>query len=188
MQFDATLRQPAAPHNASAEVLRQCQLIGLGCLALPLPAAVTKDYDLLTATDPQRWLVSCYFALTTMVTIGERPPAQQPAPPAAVLLLREEPSLFVVGGIPSLLNLPCGPVVPIPTPSIPCCSRPSPCLPAGYGDITPTTIKDTGVTILFEVVGGGWHRSGIVFGRVALHGAMASSLPRRHAALHAAPS
>lgn len=29
-----------------------------------------KDYDLLAASDPNRWTVSCYFALTTLVTIG----------------------------------------------------------------------------------------------------------------------
>ena len=32
--------------------------------------ADNKDFDLLTASDPARWLVSCYFALTTLVTIG----------------------------------------------------------------------------------------------------------------------
>ncbi|KAI7838739.1 hypothetical protein COHA_007535 [Chlorella ohadii] len=33
-------------------------------------AAVNKDFDLLTASGPIQWLVSCYFALTTIVTVG----------------------------------------------------------------------------------------------------------------------
>ncbi|PRW57808.1 cyclic nucleotide-binding [Chlorella sorokiniana] len=33
-------------------------------------AAVNKDFDLLTAGEPTQWLVSCYFALTTIVTVG----------------------------------------------------------------------------------------------------------------------
>ena len=39
-------------------------------LLLPPPPAATKDYDLLTASNPERWVICCYFALTTMVTIG----------------------------------------------------------------------------------------------------------------------
>jgi hypothetical protein len=48
----------------------------LACLppvAARLPAclpAENKEYDLLTASNFQRWVISCYFSLTTMVTIG----------------------------------------------------------------------------------------------------------------------
>ncbi|PRW57335.1 Potassium channel AKT1 [Chlorella sorokiniana] len=55
----------------------------------------TKKYNLAEASDWNRWLVSCYYSLTTMLTIG-------------------------------------------------------------YGDITPVTILETGVVIIFQVVGVGY--------------------------------
>lgn len=57
------------------------------------PPTVDKDFDLLTASGPTQWLVSCYFALTTIVTIG-------------------------------------------------------------YGDIVPVTVKEIGVVLVFQLVGG----------------------------------
>jgi hypothetical protein len=66
-------RQPAtswtARHACPPPCMRRRQPVSPALLHLC--PAVTKDFDLLTASDGARWLVSCYFALTTMVTIGE---------------------------------------------------------------------------------------------------------------------
>ena len=35
------------------------------------PVLSNKGYNLAEASDWNRWLVSCYFSLTTMLTIGE---------------------------------------------------------------------------------------------------------------------
>ena len=122
---------------------------------------------MLTATDAQRWLVSCYFALTTMVTIGERPPAQPPAgrqrgQHISTSCRRPLPGACYVVVLLVLLTPSSHPVFsPLSFP-------PLPSLPSGYGDITPVTIRETGVTIFFEVVGGGW-QAGELLGRLRGH-------------------
>ena len=110
---------------------------GLSSTGCSLPAE-NKEYDLLTASNFQRWVISCYFSLTTMVTIGAPRSLSLPASQAAC-----RPAASCSGSPPSLLNG----VSFSPTPLLCRCS-------AGYGDITPVTISEAGLVLLFEVVGG----------------------------------
>ena len=90
---------PPAPANAVSPPARlpACPPARLPACPPACLLAENKEYDLLTASNFQRWVISCYFSLTTMVTIGApsaafplpacqpgSPPPSRPAGSAAV--------------------------------------------------------------------------------------------------------
>jgi len=95
------------------------------------------------SSDFDRWLVSCYFALTTMVTIGA--PRREKVEGQG----RGGYSLHICQAAQTC-SLACIPAHPHPLHPA---HHPS-CRATGYGDITPVTIKEVGFTIIFEIVGG----------------------------------
>jgi hypothetical protein len=95
-------------------------------------AAVNKDFDLLTAGEPTQWLVSCYFALTTIVTVGGCGDWTASAAQRLRTRMRYAPCAKWQAQLFS--NLPQHPALHADL-------LPSTCS-AGYGDIVPATVKE----------------------------------------------